>query len=227
MACALTSLEALCGFRPIEEIVTCCRRVPEFAAVIGEQPLQALAASVDSTEQERRTSLKAAFSSLMSADSALVAAQLDCLIERLEGLSEAQREEEDSLMLRLNEQYPKDIGIFSALFLNYLRLSPGEALYLAANEPHAYLSGDIVECMANSDNVVRAGLTPKLKDVDTLTSMLTYLPNKQQPMTGHIVTETDSACLRMYPSLMPEFDIKRLQAPAALCLSRQTHACWW
>jgi len=45
---------------------------------------------------------------------------------------------------------------------------------LAANEPHAYLKGDCVECMATSDNVVRAGLTPKLKDSDTLIKMLTY-----------------------------------------------------
>ncbi len=49
-----------------------------------------------------------------------------------------------------------------------------QALYLAANEPHAYISGDCVECMATSDNVVRAGLTPKFKDVDVLCNMLTY-----------------------------------------------------
>ena len=53
-------------------------------------------------------------------------------------------------------------------------MQPGEALFLGANEPHAYLYGDCVECMAASDNVVRAGLTPKFKDVETLTSMLTY-----------------------------------------------------
>ena len=50
-----------------------------------------------------------------------------------------------------------------------------QALYLAANEPHAYISGECVECMATSDNVVRAGLTPKFKDVSTLCGMLTYI----------------------------------------------------
>jgi mannose-6-phosphate isomerase len=55
-----------------------------------------------------------------------------------------------------------------------MQLKPGEAIFLAANEPHAYLYGDIVECMACSNNVVRAGLTPKLRDVDTLVEMLTY-----------------------------------------------------
>ncbi|KAF2282698.1 hypothetical protein GH714_043695 [Hevea brasiliensis] len=54
------------------------------------------------------------------------------------------------------------------------QLNPGEALYLGANEPHAYLYGDCIECMATSDNVVRAGLTPKHRDVQTLCSMLTY-----------------------------------------------------
>lgn len=75
-------------------------------------------------------------------------------------------------------------------FLNYLKLKPSEAVFLAANEPHAYLSGgnysdnfsyinnlhfsDCIENMACSDNVVRAGLTPKLVDVETLCSMLNY-----------------------------------------------------
>ncbi len=54
--------------------------------------------------------------------------------------------------------------------------APGldQAIYLAANEPHAYLSGELVECMATSDNVVRAGLTPKLRDTEVLCSSLTY-----------------------------------------------------
>lgn len=55
-----------------------------------------------------------------------------------------------------------------------MKLNPGEALYLGANEPHAYVYCECVECMATSDNVVRAGLTPKHRDVTTLCSMLTY-----------------------------------------------------
>ena len=71
-------------------------------------------------------------------------------------------------------QYQEDVGVLAALFFNYVKLSPGEALYIGANEPHAYLSGECIECMATSDNVVRAGLTPKYKDIQTLRSMLTY-----------------------------------------------------
>jgi len=69
------------------------------------------------------------------------------------------------LVLSLEKQYPGDVGVLAAYFMNYVKLSPGEALYVGANEPHAYLSGECIECMATSDNVVRAGLTPKYRDV--------------------------------------------------------------
>ena len=78
-------------------------------------------------------------------------------------------------ILRLEEQFPGDVGAMAPLFLNYLLIAPGESFFMAANEPHAYVAGEILECMACSDNVVRAGLTPKLKDVDNLVEMLTYL----------------------------------------------------
>jgi len=55
-----------------------------------------------------------------------------------------------------------------------VELHPGEAIFLDANEPHSYLSGELMEVMATSDNVVRMGLTPKLKDVEILLGMLTY-----------------------------------------------------
>ena len=55
-----------------------------------------------------------------------------------------------------------------------IRLAPGQAIFLPANVPHAYLAGEIIECMAASDNVIRAGLTPKFKDTRVLCSSLTY-----------------------------------------------------
>ena len=82
--------------------------------------------------------------------------------------------DKEQLALRLEKQYPADVGVIAAFFLNHVKLAPGEALFLGPNEPHAYLSGECVECMATSDNVVRAGLTPKHRDVQTLCSMLTY-----------------------------------------------------
>ena len=82
--------------------------------------------------------------------------------------------DKEKLVLKLERQYPADVGVIAAFFLNHVKLNPGEALYLGANEPHAYLCGECIECMAASDNVVRAGLTPKHRDVQTLCSMLTY-----------------------------------------------------
>lgn len=55
-----------------------------------------------------------------------------------------------------------------------ISLKAGQAIYLAANEPHAYVSGELVECMATSDNVIRAGLTPKFRDTAVLCESLTY-----------------------------------------------------
>ena len=98
------------------------------------------------------------------------------------------------LIEHLNDEFPNDNGILMIYFLNYIQLKPTEAIYLAANEPHAYLSGgewstvyiylpkktdvihfsDCIENMACSDNVVRAGLTPKFIDIETLCSMLNY-----------------------------------------------------
>ena len=80
----------------------------------------------------------------------------------------------EALVLQLEKQYPDDVGVIAAFFLNYVKLTPGEALHLGANEPHAYISGECIECMATSDNVIRAGLTPKFRDVQTLCAMLTY-----------------------------------------------------
>lgn len=89
---------------------------------------------------------------------------VDKLLERLEELDEATREAHLSeLISRLHSQFPGDIGVFCVYWFNYLCLQPGDAIYLGPNEPHAYISGDCVECMANSDNVVRAGLTSKFR----------------------------------------------------------------
>jgi mannose-6-phosphate isomerase len=81
----------------------------------------------------------------------------------------------EALALRLDAQYPGgDVGVLSAFLLNIVSVPAGGALFMAAGEPHAYVSGNCVEVMARSDNVVRGGCTVKLKDVPTLVSMLTY-----------------------------------------------------
>ena len=79
------------------------------------------------------------------------------------------------LIQRLNKQFPNDIGLFcGCLLLNHVGLNKGKQCSYKPKDPHAYISGDIIECMAASDNVVRAGFTPKFKDVKNLVEMLTY-----------------------------------------------------
>jgi mannose-6-phosphate isomerase len=70
--------------------------------------------------------------------------------------------------------FPGDRGVIAAMLLNYVRLQPGEALYLGAGVPHAYLEGLGVEIMANSDNVLRCGLTPKHIDVPELLRIVRF-----------------------------------------------------
>ena len=78
------------------------------------------------------------------------------------------------MALELSERYPGDAGVLAALLLNLVVLQPGEALYLPAGNLHAYLSGAGVELMANSDNVLRGGLTAKHVDVAELLRTLSF-----------------------------------------------------
>jgi mannose-6-phosphate isomerase len=77
-------------------------------------------------------------------------------------------------IIRLYEKYPTDIGIFSPALLHLIRLDPGQALFLPSGELHSYLHGVGIELMANSDNVIRGGLTPKHVDVEELVRILSF-----------------------------------------------------
>lgn len=105
------------------------------------------------------------------------AAITDC-ITKLEKILNECDDAESKLLLKTfnhcNHYFPNDVGVLSIFFMNILQLKAGQAIFLAANQPHAYLSGDCIECMACSDNVIRAGLTPKFKDVETLLEMLSF-----------------------------------------------------
>ena len=181
MALALTPFEALCGFRPLNEIAQHLEKYYELKELLGkdvsEEFLATVQTSGSSTSEKdvahNKDILRKVFGALMRSSQDTVTHLLSKLITRLNE-SEA-NDTISKLVIRLDQQYPGgDVGVFSCLMLNYVIMEPGQAIFLGANEPHAYLSGDCVECMAASDNVVRAGLTPKFKDVDVLVNMLTY-----------------------------------------------------
>lgn len=111
------------------------------------------------------------------------------------------------LLLQLHQQHPGDIGCFAIYFLNLLTLKPGEAMFLDANVPHAYLKGDCVECMACSDNTVRAGLTPKFIDVPTLCEMLNYTPSPSNNRLFAPAQSQDDPYLSIYDPPVPDFTL--------------------
>jgi mannose-6-phosphate isomerase len=146
MAIAITPFEALCGFRPLEEIADHLERYPEFANIVGQDVASKFIATVkrsghatdESNVTQNKAALKNLFSALMNNEQPIITKQLNSLVERVKGQQGTLAE----LITRLDQQYPGgDIGVFSVLMLNYIKLAPGEAIFLGANEPHAYLSG--------------------------------------------------------------------------------------
>ena len=201
MTIAITPFDGLCGFRPLDEIAHFLKNVPTLRQLVGEEASGNFEKTVqgqDSTDDSEKTkqnkkALQAAFSSLMKSSPEEIEKAASQLIEQAKsegskfagsGVSATSGQELADLMIRLDGQFPNDIGLFVTFFLNYVKLEVGEAMFLKADDIHAYLSGDIIECMASSDNVIRAGFTPKFKDVDTLTSCLTYsyAPIEEQKM---------------------------------------------
>jgi mannose-6-phosphate isomerase len=104
---------------------------------------------------------------------------------------------------KLADEYPSDIGIASPLFLNLFCLAPGEALFLPAGELHAYLEGLGIELMANSDNVLRGGLTPKHVDVPELLNVLNFRESHPEILIPGPVSETEAR----YPVPVEEFQL--------------------
>lgn len=145
MALALTPFEALCGFRPLNEIVNHLNKYPELAELVGAHIANDFISTVgdiNSNEEKNKAALKSLFGSLMKSKDQDVTKHLNALIARLNSSSESSLDALDKLVLRLDQQYPGgDVGVFACLFLNYVVMTPGEAMFLCANEPHAYLSG--------------------------------------------------------------------------------------
>jgi len=108
--------------------------------------------------------------------------------------------------VRIGVLYPGDIGIVSALLLNLVQLAPGEAIYLPAGNLHAYLSGVGMELMANSDNVLRGGLTPKYVDSAELLQVLDFRTGPVGVLQGEA-----RGSARVYQTPAAEFELQAFQ----------------
>ncbi|EGR3360649.1 mannose-6-phosphate isomerase, class I [Vibrio parahaemolyticus] len=109
------------------------------------------------------------FAAILALEGELKAQAIGQLLSSLKMIDKDHFAYQASLLIsRFSHLYPEDVGLFAPLFLNVIELQPGEAMFLYAETPHAYIHGLGVEVMANSDNVLRAGLTPKHIDVEEL-----------------------------------------------------------
>ena len=158
---AVTPFNALNGFRPFNDIVELFNglvlaplqnEIAGFKKLPSGDTLRVLFEALLILEGEAK---KAAIAELLT----YAANQTSLVFETIKQLAAV---------------YPDDMGIFSPLLLNVVKLNPGEAMFLYAETPHAYLQGLALEVMANSDNVLRAGLTPKYIDIDALISNIRF-----------------------------------------------------
>src|SRR3954465_4060471 len=155
---ALTTFEALCGFRPVEESLHCLAKlqVPELKptiAALARGGLRAVIPQLLALSGKRRTALVEAVAAKAAS---FVAAHDPEFINTYRWAAAPA------------ESYPGGPGVVISLLCNHLKLAPGEAVFLPAGNLHAYLSGAGVEVMASSDNVLRGGLTGKHVDLAAL-----------------------------------------------------------
>ncbi|MGO9655288.1 mannose-6-phosphate isomerase, class I [Mycobacterium sp.] len=173
---ALQQFEALAGFRPAARTIELLRAL----AVSDLDPYIDLL-----NDQSDADGLRALFTTWITAPQpdidVLVSAVLDGAIHYVScGAKEFAAEAKT--VLELGERYPDDAGVLAALLLNRITLDPGEGIFLSAGNLHAYLRGVGLEVMANSDNVLRGGLTPKHVDVPELLRVLNFTPTPESQL---------------------------------------------
>ncbi|PPR06753.1 hypothetical protein CVT24_013061 [Panaeolus cyanescens] len=218
MALAITPFTALCGFRPLREIADFLQLIPEFKGLFSDELVDEfirLASSDTPNDAEEKRVLKRLFDALMNTPPETVQQRLPNLISRFKNTPPQERQSYDEvaqMMIQLDEQFPGDIGVYCPIVLNIVQLEPGQAIFLGANEPHAYVFGECVECMANSDNVIRAGLTPKFRDVHNLVSGLTYVssPSSRHNVKTNVFREPSTEASVLYDPPIPEFSVVRV-----------------
>ncbi|MFW6414561.1 MAG: mannose-6-phosphate isomerase, class I [Verrucomicrobiota bacterium] len=209
IAVSICGMEAFCQFRPVTEIKNNLLRLNTLAEAFAD-----FLAGDGICDESPEKWLRQVYTKLFDMPQERVERLLVDLRQELE---KAEKHElSDKWVHELLTNNPGDRGVLNAYFLNIIYLEEGEAVFLAANEPHAYLRGTIIECMANSDNVVRAGLTSKFVDQETLVNMLSFRGMKPEKTRG----EEQASGVRVYKVPAPEFQVEMYTGEKS---SRQTH----
>ena len=166
MTIAVTPFDGLCGFRPLKEISHFLSTVPSLRKLISESTAKEFQEAVkgkETSDSEKdmasnKKALQTAFSALMKIDKETVASAAKELVVSAEkegdsfagngGPSNTGKELAD-LVMRCNSQFEGDVGLFVLFFLNYVKLEIGEAMFLKADDIHAYLSGGKAQSSAS------------------------------------------------------------------------------
>lgn len=199
--CALTEFWGLSGFRPIDDLRRLLKDYcPDTLAVFF--------ASLHRLPSEN--ALRKLFSHMLTLPDR---EKNNSIAEAIDQAQKTAPDDPLSLwLLKLGTAYPGDIGILAPIFLNLVRLAPGQAMYLPAGWLHAYLEGVGIELMANSDNVLRGGLTPKHVDRDELMGVLKFEACDPGVMIAQSISRTEAR----FSTSADEFSLAQLTvAPGA------------
>ncbi|MCE7006068.1 mannose-6-phosphate isomerase, class I [Kibdelosporangium philippinense] len=200
LICALTEFHALAGFRDPHETVRLLRALetpglaPYISLLEGQPDSDGLRALFTTWITLPQTSLDVLLPEL-----------LDVCVAHVKNHGEFSVE--CRTILELGEAHEGDAGVLAALLLNRIVLQPGEAIFLSAGNLHSYLHGTGVEILANSDNILRGGLTPKHVDVPELLRVLDFSCGKMPVLRGSHVAPR----MWNYPTPAPEFELSRLE----------------
>ncbi|SDF92148.1 mannose-6-phosphate isomerase, type 1 [Lentzea fradiae] len=199
LVCALTEFHALAGFRSPDRTISLLRSLDAPALAPYTEMLVA---------QPDSSGLRALFTMLITLPQTSLAVLLPQVLDAcvLHVKEHGEFDLECRTILELGESYPGDAGVLAALLLNRLVLQPGEAIHLPAGNLHAYLRGTGIEILANSDNVLRCGLTPKHVDVPELLRVLDFTCGDMEVLLGEEVQPG----VRVYRTPAPEFELSRL-----------------
>jgi mannose-6-phosphate isomerase len=198
--CALTDTETLCGFREPGETYA-------LFAQLGVARALALVTELNEAGMDAAERLETVFARLLRLGDGEVEV-IDQVVAAAQHATGAGAFDQFLVTARdLGRSFPGDPGVLAALLLNRVSLKQNDAIFLPEGNLHAYLQGAGVEIMANSDNVMRGGLTPKHVDVEELLSLLDFRPG----FAGLITSVELSPGLWRYPTPAPEFALWRVE----------------
>ncbi len=201
IAVALTTFELFVGFKPLNEI----------QSLLQLPPLQQFIPNAPQTHFNNETLKQLCSSMLTAAESTVTSCTSE--LAKLPHKAFGKHTHIPTLLPRLQSDYTSsDNGILVALIcMNYLVLQPGEAVYVPADGIHAWLSGDIVECMARSDNVINTGFCPRADrdSIDLFTEALTFTPHSasESRLEMSVFSGSSAGSTKIYAPPMSEFNM--------------------